>query len=275
MGSFISQPGGKAGPDGRIRVCDLSPGRYLLAAFFGSPSTQGPPSMYGATVVGITDADVRGLNLSAATGKALTGRVLLDGVSPERRPESQLRIQLSSMSGDRGSACQSSIPGQFSCPGLFLGDYGVKVSGVPQGLYVKDITYGGLSVLNGVLRHGTGLGNAELTVVVAGGEASLSAKVVDKDGEPVPDAYVYVIPADVASEAALSAALVSGRSDQNGSYSSATLPPGKYDALASRTEVVPTPEGIEKLWRTRHSGAESDIAAGAAVQVTLQPVPLD
>ena len=61
----------------------------------------------------------------------------------------------------------SSVPGQFSFPGLVLDEYSMQTRGLPDGLYVKDLTYGGQSVLGKALRVGSAIGDAGLRVVVA------------------------------------------------------------------------------------------------------------
>ena len=52
-----------------------------------------------------------------------------------------------------------------------------------------------------------------------------SAKVADKDGNPVADANVVILPETAGSEAKLAAEMVSGQVDQNGAWSSNMLAP--------------------------------------------------
>jgi hypothetical protein len=153
-----------------------------------------------------------------------------------------------------------------------LDDYELNVYGVPHDLYLKDITYGGLSILHEPLRVGSAMGNATLRVIVARDGGYVSAKVADKDGNPVPDSYVLIMPSSASSEPALAASLISGQTDQNGVYSSEMLAPGKYLVLASSAPVDSTPEGIGKLMRTRSHAQEVEIAANGNQQTTLAPV---
>jgi hypothetical protein len=73
--------------------------------------------------------------------------------------------------------------------------------------------------------------------------------------------------------------MVTGRTDQNGTWSSAVLAPGKYEVIApglpSGVAVDRSPETLGKLLRARSKAQEVDLAASASAQVTLTPTPLD
>lgn len=277
--SFSTLPSGRSGPDGKIRLCGLHPGRYRLtvaklAGRKGSGLSLCTNCLLGTMFVNITDQDVRGVTAMAAPGKPLPGEVVWDGTALDKPSDSKVTIQLQQLTGFTRFSAESSIPGGFSYPGVWVDDYAVSVSGLPAGSYVKDISYGGVSVLHDPLHFGSALGNAGLRVVLARDGGSVNARVTDKDGKAVPDTHVYVMPASVASQPVLSAVLVSGQTDQNGAYASPTLAPGKYYVLASDTEVVPTPESIEKLWGVRTRAKEAEISPGSAPQVTLEPISI-
>ena len=103
----------------------------------------------------------------------------------------------------------------------------------------------------------------------------VSAKVADKDGNPVPDSYVLIMPSSVTSESALASNLISGQTDQNGVYSSDMLAPGKYLVLASSAAVDSTPDSIGKLLRSRSHAQEVEIAANGTAQITLPRVAME
>jgi hypothetical protein len=99
----------------------------------------------------------------------------------------------------------------------------------------------------------------------------VSAKVADKDGKPVGNCWVILLPAGAGSEAALAAAFQFGQTDQNGAWTSGTLVPGKYLALASYAAMDKSPEAIGKLWRARARAQEIALEPGKTAQVTLEP----
>jgi hypothetical protein len=124
------------------------------------------------------------------------------------------------------------------------------------------------------LRVGSATGNAGLRVMVARDGGRLNARVQDKDGNPLGDIRVLVLPADISSEGMLQSALVTGQTDQRGTYRSQALRPGKYFVVATQDRVNATPESIDNLWRSRTRFQEIELAPNGTAQATLTPVSL-
>lgn len=275
-GTYYMMPNGTAGADGKIRICELHAGQYKLIAS-GPPATPEAMPFYGSTVVSIGKEDVRNVKVSGQAAGPLSGEVVWDGAAPDRTFTQQLTIDLNAPTrsyrgfGDKSENrfLRSAIPGEFSFPFMLMDEYEVNVSGVPRGLYVKDILYGTASVKHDVIHVGSAAGNQGLKIVLGQDGGSVTAKVADKDGNPVGDQNVIVMPQSTGSEAQLAASLVFGQTDQNGVYESATLAPGKYFVLATSMVVDRTPETTGRLMRSRNRATETVIAAGTSVQVTL------
>jgi len=143
---------------------------------------------------------------------------------------------------------------------------------VGTNVYVKDVTYGDHSVLREPFRPGSAAGDQRLRIIVAHDGGKVKASVEDREGKKLADHYVIVLPKDVRGEAELADTTVSGQTDQNGAWTSATIAPGKYYVLASRTPFDRTPETIALLWGARDKGKEIEIAAGATVEAATSPV---
>ena len=266
--------GAKAGPDGKFRVCDLSHGSYRLSGY----DDQRTDANRGLLLFDILDRDLHNVNLTISPGSTLEGEVVWDGAAPETPATAKVNIILnalmrSSIGNERASA-RADIPGTFAIPGMLQSDYALRAFVNAPGVYLADITYAGQSVLYQPLRFGSAIGNAGLRVTVARDGATLSARVQDKDGNPLPDTRVLVVPASISSEAMLQAALVVGQTDQTGRYKSHTLRPGKYLVLATPDKVQPTPESIDNFWRSRNRFQEVDLPPGGSAEVKLTPVPL-
>jgi hypothetical protein len=135
---------------------------------------------------------------------------------------------------------------------------------------LKDVTYGGQSVLRKSLRIGSAPADAALRLLVARDGGFVAARVADKDGNPIGNANVLLIPANGASEAELAASMQSGATDQNGMWTSAALAPGKYFALASPAAVDKSPESIGKLWRARTRAEEVEVQTNLTARVALE-----
>ncbi|MCE5309532.1 MAG: hypothetical protein LLG20_17960, partial [Acidobacteriales bacterium] len=203
--------------------------------------------------------------------------VVWDGTPPDKPLDTKISITLEHVTRapftgeDESLTAKSSIPGEFNFPGVLADEYTPTLRGVPKDLYVKDITYAGASVLRAPLRVGSAIGNATLRISLARDGALVNAKVADKDGNPVPDSYVLIMPAEASTEAALAAALITGQTDQTGVHKSNALAPGKYLMLASTAPVDMSPESIGKLYQARTQAKELILAPNANVSVTLSP----
>jgi hypothetical protein len=271
-GAFYTvSPGGRLGQDGRIRICDLHPGDYELSVMKWPASGRGAPELFDSTTLMIADRDLVNVRLAARPGSPVAGEVAWEGAAPEKPVEAVITMDLRSMTRTVYPTGKSSLPGQFSFPGLLQDEYSIQTRGLPDGLYVKDVTYGGQSVLGKALRVGSAMGDAGLRVVVARDGGSVSARVTDKDGKPVGDCSVMLLPAGASSEAALATAMQSGQTDQNGAWTSSTLAPGRYFALASYASIDRSPETIGKLWRARSRAKEIALEPNMTAQVTLEP----
>src|SRR6185437_4291555 len=101
--------------------------------------------------------------------------------------------------------------------------------------------------------------------------ATLAASVADKDGNPVPDAHVVIVPADVQSEGALATDFITGTTDQGGQYASPGLKPGRYYVAATAEGFDAAVASIEKLWNSWRNFKEVELATNGQEQVNLQP----
>jgi hypothetical protein len=281
-GFYYAPTGGMSGPNGKIRICELHAGQYQLIASGPAATADGMP-FYGSTVVTVGKEDVGDVKVAGMAAAPLTGEVVWDGAAPEKNFPQKLSVNLNAPKrsyrsfGNKSEerSARVTIPGEFTIPFVLMDEYEVDVSGVPPGLYVKDILYGTASVKSAVLHVGSAAGNMGLKIVMGQDGGSVTARVTDKDGNPVGDQNVIVMPQSAASEAQLAASLVFGQSDQKGVYQSGTLPPGKYLVLAASMTVDRTPEMVGQLVRARNRATELDLAPGASVQVTLPVAGVD
>jgi protocatechuate 3,4-dioxygenase beta subunit len=269
-----SRPAQKSGADGRFRICDLHPGDYRLNIL--PVRGEGGSQYSGSTLIAVRNEDRHDLRVHAEMRMPLSGDLVWDGEAPDKLPDANIKLSLAGLvSSHKVSISSSLIAGEFQFPGLAIDEYVLRVSGFPPGYYAKEIRYGGLPVLYDILAFGSASPSAALRVSVARDGGFIGARVADKDGNPVSQAHVYVMPADVLVPLALSAVLISGTADQNGEYHSSTLRPGKYCVVASETELYPTPESMDALLRARGRAKEVDVAANTTATVSLTPFPID
>ena len=275
-GFYYSIPGGKPGADGKIRVCDLHPGDYDLTVYEYARGTFGQAPRFGSMLVTVADKDVQNVRLTARPRIPLAGEVVWDGQPPATPPEEKLSVMLQAVSRTERGSFESTVPGTFSVEGgLLMDEFGVRVNRVPSGTYVKDISYGGHSILNLSLRLGSTMGDAGLRVVLARDGGTASTRVSDKDGNPVPDCSIVLIPGSAGNEAILAASLTTGKTGLRGTWTSAPLAPGKYYVLATNDPIDQSPETIAKLWRARTAAQEIEVTPNGAATVILSEKALD
>jgi 5-hydroxyisourate hydrolase-like protein (transthyretin family) len=274
-GFYVGPSFAETGPDGKIRICELSPGDYQLTVWQRAAKSGECPPFFGIAQASITDRDVRNFRVDARPRIPIPGEVVWDGAPPGNPVESKLSVELRPLTRTpfmgEDVMNKSAIPGEFSYPWVLLDEYLLRFRDLPEGLYVKDITYAGTSILRCPLRAGSAIGNATLRITLARDGGVVNAKVADKDGNPVPGSYVLIAPVEANTEAALAAALITGQTDQKGAYTTSALAPGKYYVMASTTPTDMSPECIGKLFQARSRAQEVVLGPNANVTVTLAP----
>jgi hypothetical protein len=269
--------------DGRFRVCELHPGNYFLTAYSNPDGAGAPRSLVRAPVT-ITDKDIEAA-IQALPEVAVRGEIVWDGDAP---PET-LRLTVKVLNTNRGwtpggeTAPENpapasdplqrgmTVPGQFAFNHLFEDEYVLDIGDLPDGAYLKDITHNGKSMLNEAFRAGS-ISTQGLRIVLARDGGRVAAKVADNDSNPLPDVAVVLWPQSSRTDEALASAMVVGRTDQNGEWSSPLLAPGKYYAIGAKTPVDKSPESINKLIGLRSKASEVQIPSGGAARLTLTPI---
>jgi hypothetical protein len=268
---------------GKFRACGFHPGEYRLGAANREGSRSERWSAFAQAV--ITDHDAQEVQLLAASTVTLSGETIWEPEPPGKAAETQIRIGLTrfwdvghadqpepptygmagTMYGDRAR-----VPGPFTLESIPIEDYTLQVRALPEGCYVKEATFAGVSVLHRPVRLTETAGDARLHIALACDGGSLTARVTDHDGNPVSHVHLYAMPEEAGSAAALSDVLMEAEVENGWSEVVKPLPPGKYLVVACGLETDGTAEPIMKLWRARGKAKEIEIGAGGMVQVTLE-----
>jgi hypothetical protein len=279
-GVYAMAPNGATGPDGKLRICDLTPGQYRVEIQTADTRYDEAPPSFGVTTVLVKDEDQRDLKFMTSSGLTLNAEVVWDSPPPDTAPTVQVKVQLwpTLRTGFPGASewnpVDADIPSTFSFPNLFLDDYAVVPTVRGKGLYIKDVTYAGRSVQYEPLHYGGAMQGSGLRVVVGRDGGKITVRVADSDSHPIADANIVLFPVDAESEGLLAAKMLTGQTDQFGRYTSKTLAPGKYYVLASEEEFDATVESVAKLWRSRTSLKQVDLAPSGLTQVNLDLVKL-
>jgi len=265
--------------DGKIRLCDLYPGRFQLIA----ARLSGGQDSNTAVDVSITDKDVRDLVVAAIPRSNVSGELVWEK-QPIEASSPSIRISTYPSSG-AASRTPLSIPATFVLEVVAGLSHVVNISGLDSRSYVKDITYGSSGILHKPFVPAGG--DARLRITIGNDAASLTTTVLAANGQPATGVGVLIVPVSARSESEVAATLRAGYTDEHGSYREIGLPPGKYNVFATNDPgpshygreqsllVDRTPEAIGKIMSARARGKIVDVGPSAAVSVSLTPIRMD
>ena len=274
--------------EGKFRACGFHPGEYRLAAANKEGSRSQRWSAFPQVV--ITDRDAQEVQLSPISALTLSGEAVWESPPGGKAAEARIRIGLMKFSSDRhADEAESSyqlfsgaiygdrvrVPGPFTFEGIPVDNYTLDLSGLPDGCYIEEATLAGVSVLHQPLRLTQAAGEGRLHIALACDGGSLTARVTDRDGNPVSHVNLYVMPQEAGSAAALYEVLRHAEVENGWSGVVKPLPPGKYLVVACDLETDGTAEPILKLWRQRSKAKPVEIGPGETAQITLEIGGLD
>jgi len=221
--------GATTGQDGRFEFTGVLPASYRIesdssAGFVvvntrvGAPPRP-PQTLFARTVVAVTDSDVDDLPVPAARGAEISGRV--SGVAG-----TGLSVALVPAASRQPSDIVTRLEGDSS---FRLHDvppdvYEIAVGGLPDGAYVKSVTFGGQDVTNQNLDLTSGAGGA-LEIALSPDAGEVTGTVRNAKGDAVPGALVQIWPADGESAKSVKA-------DESGGFRFRSLPPADYRVAA-------------------------------------------
>ena len=257
-----------ADAEGKFRACGLHAGEYAIAG--GSHST-----VASATIAG---RDVQDLRVASRRAVQISGETIWDPAPREKAEEPRISLGfkkvVTPVSGIVGGVFsyggRVTVPGSFTMQRMPVEDYAVSVDRLPEECYVKEASWAGKSILHSELRLTQEADGGQLRFTIACDGGSMTARVTDRDGNPVSNATLYVIPADVDSPGLLSQVVRESDVAKGWSGKVAALAPGKYLVLACELENDSSEDAISKLWQARSRAKEVEVGAGEAMQATVE-----
>jgi hypothetical protein len=238
---------------------------------------------------------VPGLKVAAMPPVIVPGEVVWDKPPADASFKPVLDIRHSPRPLSTPRPAGTSVPGEFSFTALPTLEYSLAIyaqaqpgtpSAMPASMYVKDITYGGRSVLYEAIRAGDASG--KLRIVVGNDAGSIGINVLNSDGKPSAGTAVIVLSASAQTTTELAATLRVGNTDDAGAFGLVNVPPGRYYVLATndpppsqimlpsgKLVIMKTPENLGMLLRVRGSGQMVEVGPRAAVQVRVTAKALE
>jgi hypothetical protein len=252
--------------DGRYRICGLTSGKYRLTAT--------GDQLEGIRDFQISDNDVHEINLEAGPTTLPRLEVAWDTPPPDGMGTPYVHIAIAVPGGRTVASLERSFPFSGVLGFIGRGEFEITATLGP-GLYVKQMTYGGIEVLQHRVKFSGAGGNTTLRIVVGRDGSTMAVTVNDTAGHAVPQAPVLIIPETVTSVPQLVAHMILGQTDQAGVYNSATLAPGRYAVLACGRSIRMSPEDLGKLFDARSKAQAVELIPRATATATIQPVSID
>lgn len=272
-GAFIGRADVKAGQ--AFQMCGLPAAQYRLT-IWSRNEAEGPPAgkvvAFSRTDFAITDRDVSLGVLPATPTTQLTGVVAVAGASTPPRFLSDLKARLAPPA-DRpiyvsGTSADVGPSGAFEFRSVFSDHYRLRLIGLPQGYYVKQLTQNGRDIRFTGLRPEAG----PISIVLGSDGAIVEGRVTDKDDLPAHDAVVALMPKDAQD----GAQVLSQPTSQDGGFTFSTdVAPGEY-YIAAFTGLAEGEEQNVDFVRAHLSAAqEITLAPGPSQRVALQVHAVD
>jgi hypothetical protein len=165
----------------------------------------------------------------------LSARLGVEGIALTAVPDlSRTRLQLipsrdgAAVSGDRSvEAYTADTIGMLIFPGVVAGEYLVRISGLPEGFYVKTALFDRTDALRDPIR----LSGSDdvLEIVLSPRSGRLHGVVIDQRSRPVPNAQAVLVPNVHRNRPDFYRIAVT---DQNGQFTIAGIPPDDYKLFA-------------------------------------------
>ena len=244
------------GEAGETKI-QLPQGTYTLTA---TRNNQERPEQAETTVT-VPDHDISGVVLQFSPIPSIPVELIVDSsltsdnnVQPPSLPQMGLTLQSDQTNTERGDSTLRPLPRRdqsfaFTAP---PGSY--RLQGRNTGTwYIKSVSYGDSDLLQQDLVVGPGAAGSPIRVVVSNQTGGLQG-TVNLNGSPAA-CWVYLIPTGPSAQS-----VISLRSSSTGTFASAHLPPGTYQAIA---------------FERRHSVNYRDPASLAAFSSHMQSVTVN
>lgn len=239
-------------------VCGLPAGAYKALAVAFDAQTKKTVA-FGSVEFQIGKQNIDLGPLEAVAALSLEGAVRVGGAAREEPLPEGLGIHLDlkhrSIYYGENRDTRVDGSGQFRLSGAFADDYGLQVTGLPPGFYVKAAQQDGRDALRGAVRVGGGA----LSVTLGNDGPVLEGRTVGREDEPAGDTPVGLISAE-------SGRVYWTQSDAGGRFRfESEIPPGRYTVVALSGLLAGEEEDLEVYRRLTSSGTEVELGAGARV----------
>jgi hypothetical protein len=284
-------------PEGKARVCGLWPGTYRFSV---QPQNRGagrggdgpqaanatpPPIFFGSGEFTVIDKDLTKLTVKGSNMFDTQGEIVVDGPPPTPPLTSRVRVVMVALTPTANPTnTDSAIPGKFVLKNRNIDRYFLRIQGLPNGWYIKNVMYGNEDLNLRVNRFILDKPDVPLKVVLGQNGAKLRVKVTDDKGQPVMGKRVIVVRTGLNEPPKLVGQMLTSYSDEAGECSTWTLviepprpvlAPGDYYVLATDMPYNQTADVMEQIHRALQASATKvTLQPGGSTEISIKPVVL-
>lgn len=235
--SSFGAPGTKVSADGSFTIRNVVPGTYKLT--LRTTAVPDRPAEFAATTIQFTGDDLTGIQIMAAPGATLRGRVVTESGEALARDQ-KLTISARPLDPSRSASQFSQDNGRMREDGTFeitgvQGQIRVAATGIPSGWYLRSVTHDGKDLVDTPLDVRGGALVDGVTVLLTRTLPEVRGTVLDAKGQ-VPDGSIILFPDDTAHWAEESRLIKRIRPDSAGAFVFRQVIPGNY--LVAAVEYV-------------------------------------
>ena len=210
---------------------NVVPGSYTLTAM----QSDSGKILSARMPLEVGTSSIEGLALTLAPAAELSGHLKIEGTAGEIK---NFRVSLVPRSGFVGGggfgpgAQGGTLKAEnaFTIANVQPEQYDFRISGVPDGGYVKAIRVGDADVTESGVDFTGGVISAEVTVLVSMTAAQIDGTVQNDKSEPAPGAFVVAIPEGKRRE--IDRYYATAATDDSGHFTLKNLAPGDYRVYA-------------------------------------------
>jgi hypothetical protein len=277
--------------DGSFEMKGVAPGEYNLTARARDPNGQ---QHTARTRISVGTADVTNVTVAVRPGVEIRGRILLEGTPPQQFKMSNLRVSLTGeeavlpgvvnfapavAAGGRGDrirllqdgqaeTAQVADDGSFTLQDVGAMEYRVRIVGLPQGAYLQSGRIESKDALNEPFTVEQG---AQLQLQLAFAPGRVSGVVTDDRGAPTQGVQAVLVPDE--ARRGRTDSYFSTSTDQNGQYTFANVPPGRYKLFAWEEVPAGAYQYPDFIRRYEERGQSITVNANGAVTADARLIP--
>jgi beta-lactamase regulating signal transducer with metallopeptidase domain len=216
--------------EGRFEIRDVVPGEYMLNVWDKRKTSRWVGAMKHLSLT----EDMDDLEMRAATGARVIGRIVRDPLTTRRFDPTEVMVRFEKRVGQNNGLTMAGgaridPDGSFETesPG---GLVTIGVSNLPEGWTVKSIHLDRVDV-DGQTVDLTG-GTRQLQIMLTDRISAVTGLVVDRNGRPLSGYSIVLFPDDETRWTPSSRFLMEARSSQTGQFTLKDVAPGSYLAVA-------------------------------------------